>query len=466
MNVLLLAAAVAATAPTDTPLDYTHVIPLAVEGKASVVQLQLPRDAYLKARTAGLQDVRVFDAKGAPQLFALLQPEAVTSTTHRSLPVRVFPLMAQRPDAPLAGLEVSTATDGRVVSVRLPGAPASAPGGGDRLAGLVLDLRQEGAAEPPLVNALQFSLPPGRSTYTGQVWLEASDDLKHWEAVGVAELSWLSNASDETLANDKLEFPARPMRYARLSWRAGDPMQFAAITAQSPVSGLVRPVTESLLLQPQAGREARDLQYNKPIAIAPTRIGLQLSGGNVVLPATLGSYSLQRRSDKYRFDPAVHTTFYRLEQDGKVRESGDITVPAWLGEQWVLRFEQPPAIQPALRVSWEPATMVFVAGGTPPYTLAVGRDKAAPAARYVGDVAPGFTPTELRKLPRATPGAAREQVQALAEAAQRTSAESASAQRRLMLLWGVLVLGVAVVAAMVWRLLRANGSQAPADPSS
>ncbi|MYN02797.1 DUF3999 family protein [Pseudoduganella sp. DS3] len=458
MSALLLAAAVAATAPTDTPLDYTHVIPLTVQGKPGVVQLQLPRDAYLNARTAGLHDVRVFDANGTAQPFALRQPQATAKTSQRTLPVRVFPLMAERADAPLAGLEVSTATDGRVVSVRLPGAPkqtAAQAGSRERLAGLVLDLRQEGAAEPPLVNALQFTLPSGRSTYTGQVWLEASDDLKQWEAVGVAELSWLSNASDETLANDKLEFPARPMRYARLSWRAGDPLQFAAITAQSPVHGLVTPATESLLLQAQPGREARDLQYSKPIGITPTRLGLQLSGGNVVLPATLGSYrQQQRRSDQYRFDPAVHTTFYRLEQDGKARESGDITVPGWLGEQWVLRFEQPPSIKPAMRISWEPATLVFVAGGTPPYTLAVGRAKAAPAARDIGDVAPGFTPAELHSLQRATPGAAREQVAALADAAKRSSADSAAAQRRLMLLWGVLLLGVAVVAAMVWRLLR------------
>jgi hypothetical protein len=213
MNALLFAAAVATAAATDTPQDYTHVIPLALSGKASVVQLQLPRDAYLNARSASLEDLRVFDAHGLAQPFALRQPDTAPDTAHRALPVRIFPLTAERADIPLAGLEVSTGTDGRVLSVRLPAAREAAPGhAGQRLAGLVLDLRQEGVAEPPLVDALHFTLPPGRHTYTGQVWLEASDDLKHWDAIGVAELSWLANASDQTLANDKLEFPARPMR--------------------------------------------------------------------------------------------------------------------------------------------------------------------------------------------------------------------------------------------------------------
>ncbi|KQZ27704.1 DUF3999 family protein [Duganella sp. Root1480D1] len=460
MNALLLAAAAATTAASDLPQDYTHVIPLTVNGKPSVVQLQLPRDAYLNARSASLNDLRVFDANGAPQPFALRQPDAEPGTTHRALPVRIFPLMAERPDVPLAGLEVSTATDGRVLSVRLPSQQGAASAGRaqERLAGLVLDLRQEGKQDAPMVDALHFTLPAGRNTYTGQVWLEASDDLKHWDAIGVAELSWLANASEQTLANDKLEFPARPMRYARLSWRSGEPLPFASISAQSPERGPATAPIESLLLQPQPGRDPRDLQYVKPAGVTPRRVGLQVDSGNMVLPAMLGSYVEVHRTGQFRFEPALRTTFYRLEKDGKSRLADDITVPSWIGERWVLRFDTPPPVKPPLRVSWVPATLVFVAGGTPPYKLAVGRDKAAPAGRDINEVAPGFSAAELRTLDRATAGAAQEQLEALANAAKRASADNSAAQHRLLILWGVLVLGVAVVAGMVWRLLRQAGA--------
>lgn len=455
MNALILAAALAAATPGDSPREYSHVIQLTVSGKPGVVQLQLPRDVYLNARSPSLNDLRIFDAQGMPQPFALRQPAAAAGGSPRMLPVRVFPLMAERADTPLAGLEVSTAADGRVLSVRLPGpAGAAAQRPRERLAAMVLDLRQEGAAEPPLVDALHFTLPANRSTYVGQVVLETSGDLRRWHTVSVAELGWLANANEETLANDKLEFPARPMRYARLSWRSGEPVQFAAIQAQSPARDPAPVPSESLLLLPQPGREARDLQYTRPAGIAPQRVGLQIDGGNVVLPVTLGSYRQQRRSGRHGFDPAVRATFFRLEQDGKPRESGDIAVPQWLGERLVLRFDQPPAVKPALRIGWTPATLVFVAGGTPPYTLAVGRDKAAAAARDIADVAPGFTPAELRSLPRATAGPAQAQADVLAAAARQASADTSAAQRRLMVLWGVLVLGVALVAGMVWRLLR------------
>jgi len=450
MSALLLAAALASAA-SDTPQDYSHLIPLTISGKQSVVQLRLPRAVYLNVRSPDLRDLRVFDARGIIQPFALRQPEGDAQTSHRSLAVRIFPLMADSADSALAGLEVSTGTDGRVLSVHLPAAQDAARPR-QQLAALVLDLRRDGESEPPQVDALRFQLPAGRSNYTGQLWLESSNDLKNWDTVGVAELSWLANTSDETLANDRLEFAPRSMRYARLRWRSGEPLQFAAVTAESPVRAEALPM-ESVLLPAQPGREARDLQYSKPPGIPATRAGLQFDSGNVVLPATLGRYNAQRQGRNY-FEPALRTTFYRLERDGKPHVSADIAVPSYLGDRWVLRFDQPPAMQPALRLSWQPATLVFVAGGTAPYTLAVGRDKANSAARALGDVAPGFSSAELRALEQARAGDVQLQTDALANAAKRASADAASAQQRLILLWGVLLAGVAVVAWMVWRLLR------------
>lgn len=459
MIALVLAAAAAVAAPSDAPRDYTHTVPLTVSAKAGVAQLQVPRGVYLHARSASLNDVRVFDAQGVAQPFALRQPQTEAQTSRMQLPVRVFPLLAEQADTGLAGLEVSTGTDGRVLSVRLPGTQDTAARPRQRLAALVLDLRQDGIAEPPLVDALRFTLPPGRTTYAGQVWLESSDDLKRWDTIGVAELGWLANASEESLANDRLEFSPRPMRYARLSWRGGEPVHFASVQAESPVRTQALPATESLTLQPREGREPRDLVYIKPPGITPIRAGLQFDSDNIVLPATLGKYRELRKGDRYRFDPAVRTTFYRLVRDGKPRESGDISVPAYLGNEWVLRFEQPPQVKPALRVSWQPANIVFLAGGTPPYTLAVGRDKALPAARDIADVAPGFTPDELRSLEKAGAGAVQAQRGVAAAAAAEDRDAKAAAQRRMALLWGVLLMGVAAVGAMVWRLLRQPAPQ-------
>ena len=150
----------------------------------------------------------------------------------------------------------------------------------------------------------------------------------------------------------------------------------------------------------------------------------------------------------------INTTFYRITQDGNTRSSGDLDVPPLHAPQWVLRTATPATVKPVLRLSWQPATLIFLASGNPPYTLAVGRERADAGERPLDQVAPGFSDAELRTLELATAGPARANAAAAASAATATQEAAASARNRLLVLWGVLLLGTGVLAWMVWRLLR------------
>lgn len=283
--------------------------------------------------------------------------------------------------------------------------------------------------------------------------------MKRWDTVGAAELNWLVNHDAQLLSIDRLEFDPRRFRYARLSWRGGTPLRFATITAEQAVRTDAAPAGEQLLLQATVGRRPQDLVYSVPPAIAPLKAGLQLSEANVVLGGVLGVYrELPARQagqgPAWRFDPLVSSTFYRITQDGQVRGSGDLPVPQVHATQWVLRTEAPTASRPALRLSWLPATLVFLANGNGPYTLAVGRERATPAARGIDQVAPGFSAAELATLEQATAGPAKRQEGGGPKDAVAALDAATSAQRRMIVLWGVLLLGVAVLGFMVWRLLR------------
>ncbi len=98
--------------------------------------------------------------------------------------------------------------------------------------------------------------------------------------------------------------------------------------------------------------------------------------------------------------------------------------------------------------------MIFLASGKPPYSLAFGRDKVSSATLDLAQVAPGFSASELGKLEQASAGALRVQ-QASATLESDAATASAAAQQRLWILWGVLLLGVAVLGTMAWRLLKA-----------
>ena len=63
------AAAVRAEEPA-----YRFNAPIAVDKAAAFVQLPLPASAYGRSRQAGLQDLRIVDAKGERVPFAILEP--------------------------------------------------------------------------------------------------------------------------------------------------------------------------------------------------------------------------------------------------------------------------------------------------------------------------------------------------------------------------------------------------------
>ncbi|MGV7208010.1 DUF3999 family protein [Oxalobacteraceae bacterium A2-2] len=434
--------------PAETPADFSHAIPLTI-ARPGMVQLRLPRDVYLYARSALLNDVRIYTADGQLVPYALRQPRADEQITHASRAVTVFPLMHNGPasEAPV-DLDVRTGADGRLLSVRVQPDRAGAGKQEPRLQALILDLGPPDAdGRMPEVDALRFSPPDGAAVYSAQVWLETSNDLKHWEAAGATELNWLTNQDARTLTSDRLDLSPRRFRYGRLSWRSGTPMRFAAIRAELPSRSAAAAPQEQLLLPPAPGADDKELRYSAPVAVAARAVGLRFEENNIVLPVTLGTYNTVGQQ---RFQPLLSTTFYRIEQDGRERSSGDIAVAPVHAALWALRTQAAVKARPQLSLRWEPATLVFLASSPGPYTLSVGRFNAPAAARGLAEVAPGYKEEELERLPLATAGAAQRRGDAQTNAA----ADMDSAVQRLAALWGVLLLGVAALAWMVWRLLR------------
>ncbi|MEC5159576.1 MULTISPECIES: DUF3999 family protein [unclassified Janthinobacterium] len=458
---LALAGQAGAAAPSDTPADYPHSLPLSVSGTGGVVAFRLPQSVYLRAATPDLRDLRLFDKDGNKLAFALQRPPAQARTSRSELPARIFPVTGARGDAQgddAGGLDIRTGSDGRLLSVTRAARAGEVPGKAE-LSSLVLDIGQTDAA----VNALRFRLPAGTASYHAQVWLEVSDDLKRWEPIGAAALDWLVNSDTQTLANDRIEFEARRLRYARLSWREGAPLLFAGISAESISQTDIAPHAERLVLQAAPGKVGQDLVYKGAVAIPVEKIGLQFSEPNVVLPSVLGRYhELPGRQlgqpSTLSFEPLVRATFYQITQAGRTRSSGDMAVAPLHNAQWVLRPLNGAGGKPALRLVWSPSSVVFLANGKPPYTLAFGRADAAAAAVELEQVAPGFSQGELQTLEQAQAGPlASRQPDSAAPAVAAGAARAA--QLRLAALWAVLLLGVGVLGFFAWRLIKQMNDQ-------
>lgn len=477
--------AIAVDAPKpDTPADYAYAAPLQISGKQGVVGLRLPQVVYLKARTAGLDDLRVFDAKGVAQPFSLYRPPLDAVAQRASLAARIFPLRTrvQAEGAAAVDIDIETRPDGTVRSVKTRAVVSKAKGKSEgkaqkaveesaeeKLSALILDFGAAMTGYPLRIEALRFGAPKEQSNYSAEVWLEASNDLKRWETVGAAELSWLSNDNAQTLASDRLEFAPQKFRYARLSWRRGEPVVFSDIRAETVTQQQSEPQRETLWIQPKPGRFAGDLVYSAGVAIPVEQVSLKLSEPNIVYPMLLGHYverpSRQAgKATEWDFRPRSSTTFYQITQDDQVRRSGALSVPVGRVAEWVIRpLNAAATAQPELGISWQPATLIFLAGGTPPYTLGFGRDDARPASQPLEQVAPGFSIKELSRLEAAQLGELQES--AAKAAAESVAAQAASsASRRAFILWFVLLLGVAVLGGMAWKLIRQM--KATSDPDA
>jgi len=447
----------AAANPGDAPTDYSHILPLSVGANQAVVQLRVPRDVYLNARSPELDDLRVFDAAGRSMPFALvdLAPPAVVNRP--ATPVAVFPVHGPARDAGRVhdSLQIRTGTDGAVISVTGPSRTVN-----DELVSIVLDLRaaaraaQVDAAAP--VGSLALSLPPGTGSYNAWVALDVSDDLQSWHELAEAAVSWLVNEQGASVQKHRIEFAPRPFRYARIRWLDGKPIAFSAIHAEYVVERPTPRHQETIVLQASAGGEGRDLMYTVPVAVPARSLGLVFKGQNIVMPVQAGQYQAIRKREaggrtSLQLQSLVNATFYQMVQDGRHRASGDIEIPVTHASQWVVRPHTKVSERPDLRLGWTPASMVFVAGGMPPYSLAFGRTGVRSA--YVGlpQVAPGFSARELALLEAAKPGDLIRQ-QLSGKTADDVAASASGSQRGW--LWALLVGGVVALAAMAWHLFR------------
>lgn len=156
----------------DSPADFSVRLPLVVSGAGPWYRLELPLAVQLSARQSDLRDVRVFDAAGQPQAFALLR-ESAQRVQNRALdPVKAFPLTGQGDAPPASSVRIQAAGNGTLIEVS-PGAADAA------LRGWLLDAS---AIKAPL-HQLHLDWSGEREGFQ-RFSIEASDDLQHWRSWG------------------------------------------------------------------------------------------------------------------------------------------------------------------------------------------------------------------------------------------------------------------------------------------
>nr|MBP8185947.1 DUF3999 domain-containing protein [Pseudomonas sp.] len=351
-----------------------------------------------------------------------------------------------------ADIRVQRSSTGTLVEVT---APADAAPAEEQLRGWLLDAS---AIAAPL-EQLQLNWS-GDAEGFQRFSIEASDDLQHWQSWGEGQIARLSFA-DEQLEQRSIRLPGERARYLRLLWLA--PQQAPALTAAQLFSrasdSLPAPMAWSAA-RPADSVKLGEYIWNLPLALPLERFKIDLPQSNTLAPVRLYG----RRDGKVQWQLLNSGLLYRLPQAGK---------PGVESRQEVIELYGTPVQQlklvvdqrggglgtetPQLQVGMRATELVFLARGTPPYTLALGNSGAKAANLSLTTLIPGFVPARLSTLGVATLDAGIATVGSPAAVA--ASAATGPDWQRIGL-WAVLLLGVGMLVLMALSLLRA----APAKP--
>ncbi|RYY57298.1 MAG: DUF3999 family protein, partial [Comamonadaceae bacterium] len=155
----------------------------------------------------------------------------------------------------------------------------------------------------------------------------------------------------------------------------------------------------------------------------------------------------------------AHTVVYRIGAPGQ--EGVNNAVPLQRQPVRWLRVEAThgaslDGVPIAVRALFDPLEVVFVAGAAGPYTLAAGRADTPASALPVG-LLTGAAAVAPQALPVARIGEVREKAPARPPAW--AAWMPAGTDTRTLSLWAVLAIGLAVLGAVAWGLLRQMGRE-------
>lgn len=431
-------------AAQEQPQDFAHQVPLALSGEGPWYRLALPLDVQLQARQTDLSDLRVFNAAGQPQAYALVRESAQSRENRTLTDVKWFPLYNAADDSERApSVRVQSNANGTLVEVQ-PSSRLEA--GEEELRGWLLDAS---AIKAPL-QQLILDWTSERDGFQ-RFSIEASDDLQHWQSWGEGQIARLTFA-DERVEQHEVSLPGQSARYLRLLWDSPSsaPVLISAQLQSASRESLPLPLVWS---QPLAGGTTKSGEYTwqLPMGLNLEQVQIELSQANTLAPVTLAG----RRESSQPWQPMGSGLLYRLTQNGQDVLQNQLQLSGQTVQQLKLTVDERGgglgAEAPTLRFAVRPTQVVFLARGEGPWRLALGSATVKAASLPLTTLVPDYKPSRLATLGTATVNGTATSTPVAAPA---TASATVATNWKKIGLWAVLLLSVLFLAAMAFSLLR------------
>ncbi len=438
----------------------------AVSG-GSLQRIPLPAELMMHSQSPNLADLRLFNSSGEPVPFALRfsDTESIPASTNK-ISLKAFPIRDGGSDKPLisgsAGVRVVTRGDDINVFVDR-GAAAAGHGGEEMVVGALLDAR--------LVEGVMTSIDFDLDLPANQVvpiTIEASSDLSSWQTIAnYRSVYRFSDAGGPVLTSIDLQGGVEIKgRYLRVTWppkKAATAVAIRGATLTMESFQRVPYAQPRRALGPPLATTARsqEWQLGSPLRIRALVLATAQTG--TLLPITV----LGRDTDQQPWRRLGETVLFNLALTDAVSGKQIISTnePLWLGRVSVRQLK----IEAPTSAAAIPANLIeaFIEYDAQEIIAAVKPAEALIAGVGVAERGSADNRVQSVALPLRTvvPDNSRQRIASLALVAtseavkfypERLALDNSrfSFDRKSLILWGSLLLGVGVLAAMAWAVVR------------
>ncbi len=431
----------------------------------SLQRITLPADLIMHSQTPDLADLRLFNSKGEVVPFALRSTATeATATTAGKVALKAFPIRDSGRAVAAGRATVRVESRGDEMDVLI-----------DRTVGSKTDTATQGATVAVLldtraiegvITAIEFDMDlPANQVIP--ITIETTRNFLNWDVMASAQSVYRFSASGDTAnssapALTALELPrgtAIKGNYLRISW----PLQKnpnaivvrgAMITTKSSSRTPIAQPKRNLGAPTAATTHALEWQLASPLRLRTLMLTTEQTG--TLLPIAV----LGRDNDKQAWRRIGETVVFRLETVNAVTGKPITSVNAPLRLDGVsarqLRIEVPAnsagiaANLIAAAVEYDGQEIIAAIKPADEMMVAVGYLNAPSVALPMQTIVPDANTLKIERLPlMAIVEPAKFYPERLVQATARPAAD-----RKNFILWGVLLLGVGVLAAMAWGTVR------------
>lgn len=423
----------------------------------SLQRISLPADLIMHSQSADLNDLRLFKSSGEPVPFALRSSES-ESTTITATKVALKAFQIRESGKPVvsgnAAIRIEARGDDMSVLIdRTAGSTSISEGG---IAGVLLDTR----AVAGVMTNIEFDLdlPPNQVVPLN---LEASTNLSNWETIANARSVYRFNdaGAPSMTAIDLPSGAEVKGKYLRVTW----PQQKNSSTITIRGATLAMASSQRVLIaQPRrdlgapttATTHTQEWQLASPLRLRALVLTTAQTG--TLLPITV----LGRDNDKQPWRQLAGTVLFKLDLIDPTNNKNIVSTnaPLSLGNISVrhLKIEAPASSAGiatnlvSAAIEYDAQELVAAVNPGEELTIAVGAREATRVALPLQTIVPNLATQNTNTFALMT---IRDGVKLYPERLTVNSATSPT-ERKNFILWGALLLGVGVLAAMAWGAMK------------